>query len=200
MTAAIDFYFDFSSPFGYFMAEKIDEVAARHGRDVHWRPYLLGAVYKKLGEQPLPSRPIKGPYSVHDFARTGRFLGLKSRIPDNFPVGTQHAARAFYWLSDQDPVLARRFALATFRAYFVDGRDISQPEVVCDIAVDLGVDRAALQRALVDDAVKARLRAACDEALERGVFGSPYVIIDGEPFWGVDRLPQIERWLAEGGF
>jgi len=64
----------------------------------------------------------------------------------------------------------------------------------------VGADRAALSEALGGDEVKARLRAVCDEALALGVFGSPYVIVDGEPFWGVDRLPQIERWLESGGF
>jgi 2-hydroxychromene-2-carboxylate isomerase len=200
MSAPIDFYFDFSSPYGFFMSEKIDALAARFDRQVTWRPFLLGAVYKKLGEQPLPSKPMKGPYSVHDFERSARFLGLDCRIPDVFPVSTQHAARAFYWLADSDPALAHGFAQAAFRAYFVAGRDISQLDMVLDIAEKLGVDRDALATALGDDVVKTRLRSECDAAIERGVFGSPYVLVDGEAFWGVDRLPQIERWLAEGGF
>lgn len=200
MSEPIDFYFDFSSPYGYFMAEQIDAVAARHGRSVRWRPYLLGAVYKKTGEQPLPSKPMKGAYSVHDFGRSARFYGLKSRIPDQFPVSTQHAARTFYWLEAQDADLSHRFALDTFRAYFRDNRDISQLDCVLDIAASLGADRAALEVALGDDALKAKLRAECDIAIERGVFGSPFVFIDNEPFWGVDRLPQIERWLETGGF
>lgn len=200
MSAPIDFYFDFSSPYGYFMSEKIDALAARFGRQVRWRPFLLGAVYKLTGAKALPSLPMKGPYSVRDFERSARFLGLNCRIPSAFPVATQHAARAFYWLDEQDSDLARRFAQAVLRAYFVDDRDISQAETVLDVAASLGVDRTALAAALEDDVVKARLRAECDAAIEGGVFGSPYVVIDGEPFWGVDRLPQIERWLETGGF
>ncbi|HRP76166.1 MAG TPA: 2-hydroxychromene-2-carboxylate isomerase [Rhodocyclaceae bacterium] len=200
MSEPIDFYFDFSSPYGYFMAEQIDAVAARHGRSVRWRPYLLGAVYRKLGEQPLPSKPMKGAYSVHDFGRSARFYGLQSRIPDVFPVSTQHAARAYFWLEAQDAGLARRFALDVFRAYFHDNRDISRIDVVLDIASAHGADRAALEVALGEDALKAKLRSECDTAIARGVFGSPFVFIDGEPFWGVDRLPQIERWLETAGF
>jgi 2-hydroxychromene-2-carboxylate isomerase len=200
MTSSIDFYFDFSSPYGYFMSEKIDAVAARFGRSVRWRPFLLGAVYKLTGAKALPSLPMKGPYSVRDFERSARFLGLNCRIPSAFPVATQHAGRAFYWLDERDPDLARRFAQAVLRAYFVADRDISQVDTILDVAASLGVDREALAAALEDDAVKARLRAECDAAIERGVFGSPYVVIDGEPFWGVDRLPQIERWLETGGF
>lgn len=200
MSVNLDFYFDFSSPYGYFMAEQIDAVAARHGRAVTWRPFLLGAVYKQFGGQPLPSLPLKGPYSVHDFARSARFFGLECAMPENFPVSTQHAARAHYWLHDQDAELARRTSLALYRAYFRDGRDISAIDTVIAIAGAQGVSADALRDVLGSDSAKTRLRIECEAAIVRGVFGSPFVIIDDEPFWGADRLPQIERWLAEGGF
>ncbi|MCV2218670.1 2-hydroxychromene-2-carboxylate isomerase [Thauera sp. Sel9] len=200
MAEPIDFYFDFSSPYGYFMAEQIDALAAAHGRSVRWRPFLLGAVYKVTGDVPLPSKPLKGDYSKHDFERSARFLGLSCRIPDVFPIGTQIAARAFYWLEDRDAAAARRFALAALRAYFVDGRDISQQDAVLDIAAAHGADRAALVEALAGDAIRNRLKDECAQAIARGVFGSPFVIVDGEPFWGVDRVPQIVRWLETGGF
>ncbi len=200
MSEPIDFYFDFSSPYGYFMAEKIDALASAHGRGVAWRPFLLGAVYKITGDVPLPSKPLKGDYAKRDFERSARFLTLVCRIPDIFPVSSQHAARAFYWLEAKDPALSRRFALETYRAYFRDNLDISQAETVLDVAASAGADRKALEGALEDGALKAKLRSECDAAIARGVFGSPYVVVDGEPFWGVDRLPQIERWLETGGF
>lgn len=87
-----------------------------------------------------------------------------------------------------------------FRAYFSEGRDISQADVVADIAATLGAQREALLAGIADETVKRQLREVCATALERGVFGSPYVLIDNEPFWGADRLPQIERWLETGGF
>lgn len=197
---AIDFYFDFSSPYGYFMSERIDALAARFGRTVRWRPFLLGAVYKVLGSTALPLIPMKGPYSRHDILRSARFLDIPCVIPAAFPIASQHAARAYYWLHDRDCAMARAFAHAVFRAYFRHGRDVSQRDAVLDEAAGVGADRAALAAALGDDALKNRLREECAAAIERGVFGSPYVIVDGEPFWGVDRLPQIERWLACGGF
>ncbi len=196
----IDFWFDFSSPFAYFMSERINAIAARYGRKVRWSPFLLGAVNKVLGTDPLPLIPMKGPYSLNDIARSARFLGLPYRKPDVFPLGTQQAARAFYFLKERDPTLARRFARATFRAYFVDNRDISQRPLIVELVAAAGGDGAALDAALDGEALKQRLRQACDTALATGVFGSPYIVIDGEPFWGVDRLPQIERWLESGGF
>ena len=197
----IDFWFDFSSPYGYLMSERIDDVAARHGRKVRWHPILLGIVFRERGGAPLTlQHPAKAAYSVHDFQRSARYMGIPYRQPTRFPQATQNAARAYYRLHDEDCALARRFAHAAFRALFVDDRDLSAPETVLDIAAALGVDRDGLQSALQDDVLKARLKDEVDNALALGVFGSPHVIIDGEPFFGADRLPQIEQWLETGGF
>jgi 2-hydroxychromene-2-carboxylate isomerase len=201
MAEPIDFYFDFSSPYSYLLGEKIDDLAARFGRKVRWHPILLGIVFKATGSAPLTLQfPAKAEYSVLDFARSARFMGLPYRHPDKFPLPTQNAARAYYWLHGQDCALARRFAKAVFRALFVENRDVSSPATVLDIAETLGVDRLALEAALQDEAIKQRLKQEVDAALALGVFGAPYVVIDGQPFFGADRLPQIEKWLETGGF
>jgi 2-hydroxychromene-2-carboxylate isomerase len=206
----IDFWFDFSSPYGYLMSEKIDAVAAKHGRKVRWHPILLGIVFKSTGSAPLTlQHPVRAAYWLKDFARSARFMGIPYHHPSRFPLATQHAARAYYWLHGQDCALARRFAHAVFRALFVDDRDISSPELVREIAAEIGVDRALKEVPLGDDnldtalqspEIKARLKDEVDQALARGIFGSPYVEIDGEAFFGADRLPQIEQWLETGGF
>jgi len=197
----IDFWFDFSSPYGYLLSERIDEVAARFGRKVRWHPILLGIVFKATGSAPLTlQNPAKAAYSLLDFARSARFMGVPYRHPTRFPLATQNAARAYYWLHGEDCALARRFAHATFRALYVDDRDIAAPDVVLEIAAGLGVDRSSLETALQRQEIKDRLKAEVDNALAIGVFGSPHVMIDGEPFFGADRLPQIEKWLETGGF
>lgn len=199
--APIDFWFDFSSPYGYLLSEKIDAIAARHGRRVRWHPILLGVVFQATGSAPLTlQNPAKAAYSLRDFARSARFMGLPYRHPAKFPLATQNAARAYYWLHGQDCALARAFAHAAYRALFVEDRDISAPETVLEIAEKLGVDRQALASALSGAELKAYLKGECDKALAAGVFGSPHVVIDGEAFFGADRLPQIEHWLASGGF
>ncbi|MCC7487661.1 MAG: 2-hydroxychromene-2-carboxylate isomerase [Burkholderiales bacterium] len=200
MANPIDFYFDFSSPYGYFAGSKIDAIAARHGRGVTWRPILLGAVFKITGGQPLPTIPLKGSYAAHDLARTARLIGVPFRMPSKFPVSGAAPSRAYYWVAGRDPVLAKQLALALHRAYFVEDRDISNPEVTGNVAAKLGIEKAALLQALGEPAVKERLKTEVDAAIERGVFGSPYVVVDGEPFWGSDRLDQVERWLATGGW
>jgi len=200
MANPIDFYFDFSSPYGYFAGTKIDDLAAKHGRDVTWRPILLGAVFKITGGQPLPTIPLKGSYSAHDLQRSARLFKMSFKMPTKFPIGSTAPARAFYWLNDRDPAAARKLALALFHAYFAEDRDISNPEVTGNVAAKLGVDKVELAQALNEPAVKERLRSEVAAAIERGVFGSPYFIVDGEPFWGSDRLEQVDRWLETGGW
>jgi len=200
-TTPIDFWFDFSSPYGYLMSEKIDAVAAKHGRKVRWHPILLGVIFQATGSRPpADSVSSKGKYVMHDFHRSARHMGIPYNPPSRFPLPTQNAARAYYWLHGQDCALARQFAHATYRAFFVDDLDISSPDTVLDIAVKQGVDRATLTVALQSPEIKARLKDECDKALAAGVFGSPHVVIDGEAFFGADRLPQIEKWLETGGF
>ena len=109
-------------------------------------------------------------------------------------------SRAFYWIDDKDQECSRNFAKAAFRTFFDEGRDISLPGAVADFAEPLGVDREALLLALTDPAVKDRLKTETNTALERGVFGSPFIFVDGEPFWGADRLSDVERWLDTGGW
>jgi 2-hydroxychromene-2-carboxylate isomerase len=200
MADPIDFYFDFSSPYGFLAAREIDALAARHGRGAVWRPMLLGAVFKQNGMQPLLDIPLKGAYSRRDMLREARRLGIDFRLPSGFPFASVAAARAFYWLWDRDPAAARAFGLKLFEKAFVAGSDISAPGSVLEVARAQGLDAAAMEAALHDPAVKQRLREVVEGALEAGVFGSPYVVVDGEPFWGYDRFPQIDEWLRTGGW
>src|SRR5688572_6519084 len=100
MSAPIDFYFDFSSPYGYLASTKIEDIAARHGRSVLWRPILLGAVFKTTNQQPLTTIPVKGDYAKRDFERSARLAGVPFRQPSKFPISTTAPARAFYATSD----------------------------------------------------------------------------------------------------
>ena len=167
---------------------------------MNWRPILLGAVFKVTGSGPLPSLPLKGPYALRDMPRTARFLGIPFSMPSLFPIPTQAPARIVYWLEGAAPDKVEAATLALYRAYFVDGSNIADPEVAADAVAPLGIDRAAALAATNDAAIKDRLRNETQAAIDRGVFGSPTVFVDNEQFWGVDRLDQVDRWLREGGF
>ena len=198
--SAIEFYFDFSSPYGYLTSTRIDEMAARHGRSVDWKPYLMGVVMKQTGAEPLLNVPMKGDYARYDLARSARRMKVPFVLPAPFPFASIAACRAFYALADEESGEARRLAEALYGASFARGLDVSQAEGVLEIAAELGLDRDALAAAMQDQSVKDRLRREVEAAIGRGVFGSPYLIVDGEPFWGHDRLVEVEAWLESGGW
>ncbi|MFT5445909.1 MAG: 2-hydroxychromene-2-carboxylate isomerase [Gammaproteobacteria bacterium] len=200
MADPIDFYFDFSSPYGYFAAMRIDDVATRHSRLVRWQPYMMGVAMKLSGAKPLVARELVKDYATHDLARTARLYGLEFAIPEPFPVATVAAARAFWWMNEQSIDGAKTLAKALYRAYFVHGRNIGEQAVVLEVAAENGIDQNTLETAMGNDKVKAKLKSVTDNAIEAGVFGSPYFIVEDEPFWGNDRIGQIDEWLARGGW
>jgi 2-hydroxychromene-2-carboxylate isomerase len=187
MKAPLDFYFDFSSPYGYLASHKIEPLAAKYGRSVTWRPMLLGAAFKATGAVPLPSIPLKGDYAKRDFLRSARFHDVPFRTPDPFPISTVAACRAFYGSPEEKRV---PLAKELYRAYFAENVNIGEADNVLKVAAIVGC-----KPDLNDQAVKDRTRTEVDAALAKGVFGSPYVMVDGEPFWGIDRFDQLERWL-----
>jgi 2-hydroxychromene-2-carboxylate isomerase len=200
MADSIEFYFDFSSPYGYFAATRISAIAKKHGRSVVWRPFLIGAVLKVTGGVPVPSIPLKGPYQQHDMERMSRLWQIPYGKPSRFPIGGQAPSRIIYWLQEHHPEKQEAAVLALFHAYFVEDRDISTPEIAADVVASLHLNKDELLAATQAPEMKSRLKQECDAAIEKGVFGSPFMIVDGEPFWGADRLAHVEKWLETGGF
>ena len=200
MAAPIDFYFEFASPYGYLASLRIGSIAAAYERDLVWRPIMLGAALKATGTGPNMQVPMKGPYLLRDAPRFARMLDVPFALPPVMPMNSLAASRAYWWLFDQDRDMAEALAQTVYHAHWGEGRDVSSPEQVAEIAETLGIGRADLLEAVQDPAVKARLKAETDRSLERGVFGSPFIFVDEEPFWGADRLDQVERWLRTGGW
>lgn len=201
MKAPIDFYFDFSSPYSYVANEWIDALAARHGRTVRRQAILLGVTFTAAELRSPVAYPIKRDYAYRDFLRSARFERVPYTQPEPFPIPTQNAARIFWWLKDSEGEdAAASWARAGFRAYFTRGVPLNDPAALKALAAEAGLDAEAAEQAWNNPMWKERLKRANDEAIAAGVFGAPYFVIDGEPFWGNDRKPQIEQWLAAGPF
>ena len=200
--APIDFYFDFISGYGYFGSLRIEALAERHGRGVNWHCMLLGvSVMKVMGLKPLLETPLKGEYVLRDFARYMRRHGLVlARNLSDPMMDPRPAARAFCWVKRNHGGLEGAFARAVFDRYWRLGRDLSVTDELVALADPLGLDEEALKLGLESEESRTDLRDSVAAALERGVFGSPFIVVDGEQFWGSDRLEMVDEWLARGGW
>lgn len=194
----IDFYFDFASPYAYFAACRIEQLAAEHGRKVVWHPVLIAALTKATGTPLAPTLPIKWEYLRRDLPRVARAENLPFRFPSGFPSLMLEPGRAMLWIgSVHGDSVAGQFARTCMQAYFGDGVDINDPEVLAGIASSFGVERGALLAGMADPAIKERFKQSSALALERGVFGVPFMLVDGEAFWGFDRLPHLAQALRQ---
>ncbi|MEC8852278.1 MAG: 2-hydroxychromene-2-carboxylate isomerase [Pseudomonadota bacterium] len=201
MPAPIDFYFELSSPYSYLAARKIGDVAKLYDRAVHWWPIMLGVIFQTTQNRPLMEQPLKADYTDRDVRRVARDMGLPFAPPvAGFPFASHVGARAIYWAADQEEGADARLAVALFQAVFERGQSITDAAAVGRVGDAVGLDGAAFIDAVGMPAVKDRLRAANDRALAAGVCGTPFFIVDEEPFWGCDRLDHVERWLATGGW
>lgn len=200
MADPIVFYFEFASPYGYFASRQIDDLAATFDRAVEWRPVMLGMMMRQTGARPLFDLPLKADYTRRDLPRFARYLGVPLTMPPVLPMNSLASSRAYYWLYDRAPEQARALAHAVFHAHWGEGKDLSAPETVADVASAVDVDRAALLAGIGSPEIKVRLRSETERAMEAGVFGSPFFLVDGQSFWGADRIPQIRAWLERGGW
>ncbi|MEW9900657.1 2-hydroxychromene-2-carboxylate isomerase [Chitinivorax sp. PXF-14] len=198
MSHPIDFYFDFGSPYSYIAANRLESFESRNGKPVVWRPILAGAIFKLLNNPPEPD--VRQRYMVLDAKRTASFHKMPLNWPSRFPINPLAACRAFYWLYEDNPAQAIQLAMALLKAYWVMDHDISDADYILDLADRYGIERDYLLEGMNDQGVKDKLRQATEVAYQRGVFGVPFVFVGDEPFWGQDRIDQIERWAQISGW
>lgn len=191
----VSFFFDFSSPFAYLASTQIESVAARAGASVRYRPFLLGALFKALGGPDVPlfsMPPVKQRHARDDMFRWADFHGVPLKFPTRFPMNTVKALRMILQLPEPQraPLLH-----AIFAAYWTNDRDINDDAELVELATSVGLDGANLVAGTKDDAVKAQLKSATDEAVKLGLFGAPTFMVGDLLFWGQDRLAFVEKAL-----
>jgi len=187
----IEFFFDFSSPYSYMASTQMKPIAARHGAEVVWRPIVLGALFKAVGND-MPARvPHKARWMGNDLQRWADHYGVPWRWSSHFPVNAIKAMR----LVLVDDAKAGDVTLAAFSSVWAEDRDITTPEELARIAERGGLDPASALAAIETPAIKDRLRANTDEAIARGAFGAPTMFVDDEMHWGNDRLQFVEAAL-----
>jgi 2-hydroxychromene-2-carboxylate isomerase len=176
------FFFGAMSPYSWFAVERIGTLIP----DAGWRPVYAGALFKANGRSTWglgPDRAVR----IADCERraAGHGLGV-IRWPDPWPTNDVLIARAL--IVADGAGLLRSFALSAMRLAFTEAGELGEPAVVQEAATRVGIDAAEMAAALQQPRIKDAVRAVNDEALALGVFGVPTVVVDGELFWGDDRL------------
>jgi 2-hydroxychromene-2-carboxylate isomerase len=195
--AELECFFDCSSPWTYFAFESLLRLQDDIGVTIQWRPFLVGGVFNAVNPSVYHSRdtpvPAKAAYAKKDQQDWARYLGLPIRYrPTVFPVNSVKAMRACLVLEPEDHLV--RFAREVFKAYWIDDRDISHPQVLVAICDKLAVDADKLLAAIEQQPVKDALRANTQEAIDRGAFGSPTIFVGGDDmYFGNDRMPLIRE-------
>ena len=195
MAEPIHFYFDFSSSYSYIGQHGLRKLAEEHSREVRWKPVALGAIFKALGSAPHSPETAKGSYVWKDVERSATDAGLPYQWPQPFPFNSLMAARIFYYIAETDEIKAIEWARGVFDASFGQGRDCSNPAELAAIAKDLGLDGEEMLNAAKQDEVKQKLKQVTAEAMDKGVFGAPSFFLDGDMYWGADRIEQMHRYL-----
>lgn len=190
-----EFFFDFSSPFAYLASTQVEALAARKGATLVYRPFLLGALFKAIGTPNVPLFAMPEPKRKHvtaDLHRWADHYGVPFRFASRFPMNTVKPLRMVL-AAPQDRVAD--LVAATYRAYWVDDRDISADDVLESVATSVGLDGAALVAATADERLKQRLKEATELAERSGVCGAPCFLVGDLLFWGQDRLLFVEKAL-----
>lgn len=184
----IEFWFDFGSNYSYLSVMRIEAEAAARGVRIHWRPFLLGPIFRALGfdNSPFVLQKEKGAYVWKDMERQCRKYGIALTRPSVFPRAALLAMRVALLAAEREWIAA--YCREIMQQNFVHDRDIGSVEVVSEALVKLGLPAQQIIAEAQSDANKLRLREQTEAAAAKGIFGAPTFFIGDEMFWGNDRL------------
>ncbi len=196
MSKMVEYYFDFGSPAAYLASTQLQALGADTGASVLWRPMLLGGVFVATGNASPASVPAKGKYIFQDFARFARRYGVSLNTNPFFPINTITLMRIAVGLQMRDDPQFFDYCKTMFRAIWIDARNMNDPGTVAQALRDAGFDASELVALASEPAVKDKLKALTQAAVERGVFGAPTFFVGDQMFWGQDRLDFVRQALT----
>jgi len=197
MSGMIDFYYEFASPYSYIAAQRLPALAAIVGRRVCWRPVELRKVWEAQGVLDAYGeiRKVKRGYIQADAGRVAADLGIAFKVPATFPPDTTLARLAVHGLAARNMDLAGVLTLNLWQRLWGEGGSISTEEDLVAAKPD-GLELSELLAAAADPRARDGLDAANSDAIASSCFGVPWVVADGESYFGQDRLDLMERRLA----
>ena len=194
----VEFFFDFGSPASYLAWTQLPAICWAAGATLVYRPMLLGGVFQATGNASPITVPAKGKYMLTDLARFAQRYGVPMRFNPHFPINTLALMRAAVGLQQREPARFEEFVAATFRAMWVDGRNMADAATVGEVLAQAGFDAQAVLALSGDATVKDALKASTEEAVRRGAFGAPTMFVGSQMFFGQDRLDFVREALGPG--
>jgi 2-hydroxychromene-2-carboxylate isomerase len=183
------FYYDLGSPYAYLAAERVSGLFAAAGVGApEWQPILLGGLFKRFGRSSWGLGPERAAGIAECERRAAEYGIPPIRWPDPWPPDGLFAMRAATYAKEIGRTVS--FSLAAFRQAFAAGRDLSDPDTVLLAAAAAEIHPRAMVAAARRESLKSALREATERAGDLGVRGVPSIVVDGEVFWGDDRLEQ----------
>ncbi|MEJ8570983.1 2-hydroxychromene-2-carboxylate isomerase [Microbaculum marinum] len=199
MTPRIEYFFTSVSPWSYLGHDAFVSIAGKHGAEIVYKPVNLGKVFPETGGLPLAKRaPARQKYRIFELKRWREKRGLPINIqPAHFPTDPTLADCSVLAIAaaGKDPA---GFLAGAYRAVWAEDREIADESVVTALLADAGHDAQAILDAAKSDEIGTVYEANAREAVERSVFGAPTYILNGEPFWGQDRIDLLADALASG--
>ena len=195
MRKTLDFYYDFGSPTAYLAHKRLQQLGEKYEVDVVYKPILLGGVFKATGNTTPVAVPAKGKYMLeYDLPRFAGRYGVPLNLNPHFPINTLALMRGAVAAQRLDCLA--RYIEVVYDAVWVAAENMGDPEVVGRVLTAAGLDAGALMALSQDPEVKAELIRSTEEAVERGAFGAPTLYLEGEMYFGQDRLDFVEEALA----
>jgi 2-hydroxychromene-2-carboxylate isomerase len=191
-----EFWFDFGSPAAYLAFTQIPQIEAETGAKAIYRPMLLGGVFQATGNQSPAAIPAKGKYIFDDFNRFAKRYDVPFSNNPHFPINTLLLMRGAAGLQQQQSERFLAYCTAMFQAIWVNALNMNDPATVGGALLKAGFDPQKLMALANDQATKDALKASTTEAVSRGVFGAPTFFVDGQMYWGQDRLDFVKEALA----
>ncbi|GLH32069.1 2-hydroxychromene-2-carboxylate isomerase [Pseudomonas sp. BR1R-5] len=188
MSKTVEFFFDLGSPASYLAWTQLPALCARHGAALRYRPMLLGGVFQATGNASPVMIPAKGRYMFTDLARFAARYGVPFGLPPGFPINTLALMRGLVGTQLRAPERFDALLAALFNGLWVQRRNLGDVTVLEQVLAEAGFIAAEFQVLTGDEEVKAALKQATEEAVERGVFGAPTCFVDGQMYFGQDRL------------
>lgn len=199
MPAAIDYYFICSSPFAYLGHQAFHDLAARHGAEIRYRPISIGGVWEKSGSVPLGQRtPVRQRYRRIELQRIADIRGVPINLePRHFPVDSTLADRTAIALvqAGADPA---GYLWQVHRGVWVNEHDIADRQQLADYLIAEGHDADAMLASAQAATTAETLARNTQSAIAVDAVGAPVYVLDGEPFWGQDRLDYLDHALSTG--